>query len=155
MENENPQKKRQDRSLDLVANFIDGYAEGWYFAVGECFKDQLDIKYTDRVIDGKKTKRWTQGKLFCFAEGHVIYDTPKAYLQWGEALKRIKLRCFVIRAVPNRLDSKGNLINGAVVFKLSKPNKDKDGLDTIGQYDLTQNDFVAFLKTGVLAAKGI
>ena len=154
MKNENPQKERQDRSLNLITDFIDGYAEGWYFAVGECFKDQLDIKYTDRVVNGKKTKRWTQGPYFCFAEGQVIYNTPNGYLQWSEALKRIKLHCFVIRAVPNRLDSKGNLINGAVVFKLSKPNKNKDGLETIGQHNLTQNDFVEFLKTGVLAAKG-
>lgn len=154
MKNENSQK-RQNRSLILIADFINGYAKGWHFAVGECFKDQLDIKYTDRSINGKKTKILTQGKLFCFAEGHVIYDTPKAYLQWSEALKHIKLRCFVIRAVPNRLDRKGNIINGAVVFKLSKPNKNKDGLETIGQYDLTQNAFVTYLKTGILAAKGI
>ena len=153
MKNENSQK-RQNRSLDLIADFIDGYAKGWHFAVGECFRDQLDIKFTDRVINGKKTKRWTQGPYFCFVEGQVIYDTPKAYLQWSEALKQIKLRCLVLRAVPNRLDSKENLINGAVVFKLSKPNKNKDGLETIGQYDLTQNDFVGFLKTGILAAKG-
>ena len=154
MENENHQNRKR-RSLDLIADFADGYAKGWYFAVGKCFRDQLDIKFTDRVINGKKIRRWTQGKLFCFVEGYVIYDTPNGYLQWSEALKRIKLRCLVLRAVPNRLDSKGNLINGAVVFKLSKPNRNKDSLETIGQYNLTQNDFVEFLKTGVLAAKGI
>ena len=153
MKNENPEK-RQNRSLDLIANFIDGYAEGWHFAVGKCFSDQLDIKFTDRVVNGKKTKRWTQGKLFCFVEGYVIYDTPEGYLQWSEALKHIKLRCFVIRGVPNRLDDKGNLVNGSVFFKISEPNKNKDGLETIGQYNLTQNDFVTFLKTGVLATKG-
>lgn len=142
---ENDKSRHQRRSLNLIANFTDGYAEDWHFAVGECFKDELDIKYTKRIEKSEKVMRWTQGHSFCFAEGHIIYDTPKAYLQWSEALKHIKLCCSVLRAVPNRPDN-----SGSVTFKLSKPNKNKDGLETIGQYNLTQNAFVEFLKTGNL-----
>ncbi|MEA2043078.1 MAG: hypothetical protein U9N85_11080 [Bacteroidota bacterium] len=51
-----------------------------------------------------------------------------------------------------RVDKKKGGVNGK---RKSSPNKDKDGLETIGQYNLSQNDFVAFLKTGILAVKGI
>lgn len=45
------------RSLNLKTNFENGYAQGWYFAVGECFKDQLDIKYTQRIKKIKKNNK--------------------------------------------------------------------------------------------------
>jgi len=105
---------REKRTLELIADFNDeGYAEGWHFAVSKAFKDQLDIKFMERmepVLDNngeqiyveakdkkgniklkndgtprmkKKTRpvlKWTQGRYYCFSEGHVIYDTPKAQL---------------------------------------------------------------------------
>jgi hypothetical protein len=203
-----------DRTRKLIADFENGYAKGWFFAVKECFKDELDIKYTQRVeavkVDGaiqyeevldkngnvktkkktKKTMEWTQGPYYSFNEGHVIYDTPKAYLIWSEALKYLKVRCEVLRSQPNRFHDKyknwskvtcgqngfweakektqpvcadkkkgaskkiplGNSLekymNGQVIFKLSKPNKDKTCLETIGQYYLSQLEFIEFLKTG-------
>ena len=166
--------KRANRSLELIAEFKDGYAKNWYFAVGECFKDELDIKYTQRIekikINGKiqyeevldkngklkkkaktkKVRRWTQGTSYSFAEGHVIYDVPKVYLPWREALHHIKLACHVIRATPGRFNDENQFIDGAVTFKLSKPNDNKSGLKTISQYTLTQTDFVYYLKTGIL-----
>jgi hypothetical protein len=143
-------KKREIRSLNLIADFVDGYASGWKFAVGECFKDELDIKYTDRIIDGKKTQRWTQGCCYHFSEGNIIYDTRKAFQPWHEALKHITLICNVIRGIPNFYDQHGNLIDGTVSFTLSKPNKTKDHIEMIGHHTLTQNEFVHFLKTGVM-----
>ncbi len=144
---------RSKRSLNLIANFVDGFAEGWYFAVGEFFKDQLDIKYTERIEKGKKVMRLTQGPYFCFSEGHVIYDTPKAYLPWSEALKHINIRCEVLRAVPNRVDENRNFINGSVTFALRKPNSDRTGIVTIDHYHLSQNEFIEFLKTGGAKAR--
>lgn len=141
-------KKRQVRSLGLIANFIDGYANGWHFAIGEFFRDQLDIKLTERKTKGKTTMEWTQGKCFCFDKGHIIYDNPKGYLQWNEALKHIKIFCEVLRATPNRRNENRKIINGFVNFVLKKPNLNKSGIEIIGQYHLSQNDFVEFLKTG-------
>ena len=179
-------KGKQKRSLELIANFVDGYAEGWYFAVMEAFKDQLDIKLTVRkepvLIDGKeqweekkdkkgnilyredgkprrkkKTKdvlKWTQGRFFNFSEGQVLYDSPKAYLPlWRDALKHIKLRCEIVRAIPSGLNE-GQFNHGSVTFTLSKPNKDRTGLEMIDQYHLTQTDFVAYLRRGLMAEKG-
>jgi hypothetical protein len=51
----------------------------------------------------KKTKevlKWTQGRIYSFSDGQVLYDTPKAYLvPWREALKHLNLRCEIIRAI--------------------------------------------------------
>ncbi len=46
------------RSTELIANFINGYASGWYMAVRESFHPQLDIKHTARVV----TKSTGEGK---------------------------------------------------------------------------------------------
>lgn len=145
---------RQDRSLKLIADFVDGYAQGWYFAVGEYFKDELDIKYTQRVENGKKSMHWTQGPYFAFKEGATLYDTPKAYLEWNKALQHFNLMCEVIRATSNQLQEENIFIKGWVTFKLSKPNKDKSDLEIIGQYSIMQDEFVEFLRTGQLKKSG-
>lgn len=172
-----PKADRQKRSLELVASFVDGYADGWFFAVGECFKDTLDIKFVERVeprlVDGQKqyqtvinedgkarnklatikVMRWTQGRLYSFAAGHVLYDTPKGYLQWCDALKHITVVCSVISAIPNMLNEQGAFVNGQVFFNLSKPNQSRTGLETVDNYHATQNEFVKFLKDGTFKGK--
>lgn len=138
------------RRLHLIASFVNGFAENWYFAVRDCFKDELDIKFTERKENGKTIKRWTQGQGFDFKEGHVIYDTPDAYLTWGEALKRISLVCEVLRGMPNKTKNAKNIEDGWVTFKLSKPNKDKTNIETISQHTISQDEFVQYLKSGQL-----
>ncbi len=147
--------KREKRSLNLIADFVDGYAKGWFFAVSESFKDCLDIKYMERKEPqdegpSRSVMRWTQGQDFCFAEGHRIYDTPKAYLQWSEALKHIKFSIEVLRAIPAGWVDQNHRTEGAVTFKLEKPNSDCTGLETLGQYHMTQARFVEYLRTGEL-----
>ncbi len=146
--------KREIRSLDLIADFDDnGFALGWAMAVKRCFRQELDIKYTDRKLADPNAKNqsatikcWTQGKAFCFAEGHVIYDSPKAGLVWSEAVKHISLRCKVVRAVPNDTTGQG----GRVIFQLSSLNGQITDPNLLGHHELTQNQFVQFLKTGDL-----
>ena len=164
---------RGKRSLTLIANFANGFAGGWYFAVNESFKDALDIKMTPRVepilkdgerqyeyrlVNGKNKKclitkkvlRWTQGTQYDFTDGSRLYNTPFGYLVWASALKHISLACEVIKATPNNLDKKGTHIHGRVYFILSKPDPGQTCLETIARYDCTQNEFVRFLKTGQL-----
>ncbi len=43
--------KRSDR---LIATFKEGYADNWYMAVRDCFRSQLDIKYTSRIENQSK-----------------------------------------------------------------------------------------------------
>jgi len=54
-----------------------------------------------------------------------------------------------VRATPNSIDD-GKFKNGYVIFILLKPNEDRTKLETTGQYHLTQNEFVEYLRTGVL-----
>ncbi|UCE04970.1 MAG: hypothetical protein JSW07_15285 [bacterium] len=117
-----------------------------------------------RIKKKKKSKtvmRWTQGNYYDFEEGQVVYDNPGAYedpegkiseekYTWKEAIKHFNLRVEVVRASPNTIDSDGSFKQGFVTFTLSKPNPKKISLEHIGQYHLTQTDFVDFLKTGRL-----
>lgn len=118
-------KRKQLRSLELGADFVDGFAEGWHFAVGEFFRDELDIKLTERVEKGVQVLRWTQGPYYAFKEGHILYDTPKAYLQWSEAIKHIKRMIMIVRATPNRPGDDRSLVKGTVTFRLSRPKESK------------------------------
>lgn len=41
---------RNTRSEKLIAEFEDGHAKGWVFAVSKAFRDQLDIKYLPKKV---------------------------------------------------------------------------------------------------------
>lgn len=75
----------------LLASFDDGWAKGWAFAVDSQFFEALDIKFIQRTSSKTSIRVWTQGSWFNFREGYFIYDTPKAYLEWGEALSHINV----------------------------------------------------------------
>jgi hypothetical protein len=163
-------KKREKRSLNLIAEFEDGYAKGWHFAVGEYFKDPLDIKFTERkipvllngekqyeikIVNGKERKKlitksiwcWTQGRSYAFQTGYTIYDSASGYLPWPEAFHHFKKMIKIIEAVPCSVSGD---IAGHVIFDLSTPASCRSKLDVIGQYKFTQHEFVEYLKTGIL-----
>ena len=153
---DNDQKeKRQKRTLKFIADFENGYASGWYFAVNECFKDQLDIKYTTRIEKKKTYMCWTQGRFFSFAEGHIIYDKPCGDIQWNEALKVLNVACFVVTATPDMINEKKKFVKGHVHFELLKPNLDRTRLESVDSYHATQKEFVEFLKTGIFKDKTV
>ncbi|HZV47963.1 MAG TPA: hypothetical protein VFG06_11550 [Thermodesulfovibrionales bacterium] len=138
------------RHLQLVAHFVNGYAEGWYMAVKQSYRNELDIKYTERKKNKQSFWEWTQGPYFSFAEGHLFYDTPKAYKKWAEAIKAIKTACQIISATPTILDRNKNLVEGMVKFTVYKPDEKFTSLKAVKDYKLSQTEFVNFLKTGVL-----
>ena len=138
------------RHTNLIANFVNGYADGWFMAVKECYRNQLDIKLTERKKNKQSYLEWTQGPYFSFSEGHLFYDTPKAYRKWEQALKVIKKACKITSATPTVLDRNKNLVEGTVAFTLYKPEKKCTSLIAVKEYKLSQKEFVNFLKTGVL-----
>jgi hypothetical protein len=138
------------RHRQLIADFVKGYAEGWFMAVKECYRNELDIKYSERKKDKQSYSEWTQGPYFSFAEGHLFYDTPKAYEKWEQALKVIKKACKITSATPTILDRNKNIVEGTVTFMLYEPDKKSNSLITVKEYKLSQKEFVNFLKTGVL-----
>lgn len=160
--------KSGKRSTESIANFIDGYDSGWYMAVRESFRPQLDIKHTDRIVtksmeEGKLYKSqarvWTQGPRIAFDKGHIFYDTPLGYGEWNKALKQINLVCAIIDAKPNEVKKKkadnikgqmNELIDGFVVFEILIPNHERTKLITQDIYKMSQNKFVDFLISGNL-----
>lgn len=138
------------RETRLIADFVNGYAIGWFMAVKECYRNQLDIKLTERKKNKQSIREWTQGPYFCFAEGHLFYDTPKAFNEWEQALKVIKIVCEITSATPTIIDRNKNLVEGSVNFTIYKPNKEFSSLIAVQDYKLSQIKFVNFLKTGNL-----
>jgi hypothetical protein len=137
------------RTTELIANFVKGYAKDWSMAVKECYRNELDIKFTERKKNKQSYWEWTQGPYFSFTEGHLFYNTRKAYnKKWGDTLKIIKIACEIISATPNSFDKEKKFIEGTVNFTIYKPNKTFTSLIADEDYTLTQSDFVDFLKTG-------
>lgn len=141
------------RHRQLIADFVKGYAEGWFMAVKECYRNELDIKYSERKKDKQSYSEWTQGPYFSFAEGHLFYDTRKAYrkgVSWEQALKVIKKACKITSSTPTILDKNKNLVEGIVTFTLYEADKKSNSLIAVKEYKLSQKEFVNFLNTGVL-----
>jgi len=126
-------------------NFI--CEDEWFIHVPSCFNDCLDIAKTERIKDSKKEMVWTQGSRFCFHSGCVLYDSPKAYLNWRDAIKEIKF-CISIIGAKNvtLLDNKRE--SGEVEFAILSPNSDKQSMKEIREFTLTQDEFVKFLIIG-------
>lgn len=146
----NKMTKKQNRSEVLIADFVDGFAQGWMFAVPDAFRGALDIKMTERVKKGIKRLCWTQGNQYAFAEGDILYDNPAAYTDWDQAMKKINRVCQVIRATPCSLNNNREVIHGAVFFQLFEPNINKTELLEGETHHCTQAEFVKYLKTGHL-----
>ena len=89
------------RSTALIANFIDGYATGWKFAIKEVFKSNLDIKLTKITFEKNTYDAWTQGTSYQFQRGDTFYSDKLGYTAWDEFLNlphaivlQIKYDCF-------------------------------------------------------------
>lgn len=89
------------RSTALIANFIDGYAAGWTFAVKETFKSALDIKRTKITFEGIVYDAWTQGSSYQFQRGDTFYSDKLGYSCWERFLElpqavvlQIKYDCY-------------------------------------------------------------
>ncbi len=79
--------RKINRKEYLIAQFIDGFAAGWAFAVKDAFRDALDIKLTNKTINKKSFQIYTQGQSFNFDEGDSFYNDKSAYEDWLTFLK--------------------------------------------------------------------
>ncbi len=156
MGNDTGTKTGSKRSEDLIAYFPNGYAENWFMAVGEQFKAELDIKKTNRKKKGEKIEVWTQGTTYAFKEGQVFYDTPEGYSLWSDALKKIIFACKILEAETKIIATKYRDANeGFVEFAIYKTNTEKTNIIEIDKQNITQDDFVTFLKTGKIGNRKI
>ncbi len=74
--------RKINRSEYLIAQFIDGYAAGWAFAVKEAFRDALDIKLTAKTISKKSFQIYTQGQVLSSMRG-TLFITTKVLMKIG------------------------------------------------------------------------
>ncbi|MCI5129566.1 MAG: hypothetical protein D3915_08685 [Candidatus Electrothrix sp. AU1_5] len=141
---------RQTRLPELLKPAEATYAESWFMYVGKCFNDPLDIRLTERIVDGEKSRIWTQGSAFSFREGDTLYDTRDAYQEWAKAMKSISLCVQVKQAMPaGSIDADGGKRSpGSVTIDIFKPNEGRTKLVSYGHYTMSQDSFVHFLISG-------
>jgi len=140
---------RQNRLTELLKPATADYAEGWFMCVPKCFNESLDIRLTERIVNGRKALVWTQGSAFSFSEGDTLYDTPNAYEKWSQALKSSSLCVQVKQALAAGPASDGSVRSaGSVTLDIFRPDKRGSKLVSHGQYTMSQDAFVRFLIAG-------
>lgn len=144
-------KGRTKRLTDLLKAPEADDTPDWFMCLPSCFNDALDLRQT--TLEGNT--QWTQGSAFSFKTGDTLYDTPQAYHQWKEALRHIKIGVQVhsaTDAVPEKRSKEKGLLApryaGSVRISISLPTPNGSALAPIGQFELTQDDFVRFLIAG-------
>ena len=130
-------KDKEVRLTELLKDPESDASPGWRFHVPTCFNDALDIRQTQRKVDGKPVLVWTQGANFAFGPSDVLYDTPHGYQQWSDAVQELSL-CIQIKAAVAR----------TVTFDVLRPTENRRSLAVASSHSLSQEAFVRFLITG-------
>ena len=143
-----PKAQRQRRLTELLRP-PDVATVDWFMFVPIYFNAALDIQQTTRIIEKRETLQWTQGATFSFSVGDIIYNTPKAYKKWSEAVKHIQY-CFHVTDATSVAPANGSAQRrpGTVTFDVLIPDKAKTRLTRGSNYDMTQDEFVRLLIAG-------
>lgn len=154
--------QKERRSKNLIVDCSSKYSKDWFFVIQQANYPALDILLMPRKENNKTVMALTQGKLYNFHDGSIFYDTEKAYtLPWKEALKEINYSIQITETKPsvninnfkyvdNCIIRHSSINYGDLTFKLYKVNASKTAEEYIGSYTCKQNEFVKFLKTGIL-----
>jgi hypothetical protein len=133
------------------------YAKDWFFCVPPYFNDALDIRLMERQeVKNKQIIRrymaWSQGSLFTFSEGNIIYDVPFGVSEpWSETMKKINVALQVRKASPAALVGEGDNVHrfgGNVQCSVSTPDENRERLIERGQVSMTQDELVRVLIEG-------
>jgi hypothetical protein len=142
-------KEKQDRFVELLRDAESESSQGWFMHVPKRFNAALDIRETERVERGVKRVVWTQGAMFSFKQGDLIYDTADGYLVWSAALQHIKICLSVTSAAEVTAPQQGApRIPGSVGFDVFVPNQDRTAVVRAATGNLTQDGFVRLLISG-------
>jgi hypothetical protein len=152
---ESVEKGKTARLTELLKAPQDNETSDWFMCVPSCFNNALDIRLTTRKSKGESTLVWTQGSAFSFKPGDTLYDTSKAYSEWGEALGHLSL-CISVEqatdAVPERRKGQQGentpRNKGSIHCSILIPNNDRTALMKIGEFRRTQDEFVFLLIRG-------
>jgi len=126
-------RRKRLESFDIV--FKDGMADGWVFGVVEAFREQLDIKWNIGM------RAWTQGSppLYCFDVGHVFHDPPHSR-NTAHARQR----------TAQVMEARSDELPGSGWVKIKLCHFEDGGAIGLHSHNLSQVEFVAFLRTGQL-----
>jgi hypothetical protein len=135
-----------ERLEALLKNPDEDGAAMWFMHLPKSFNDALDIKQTSRKDNGKTVTIWTQGSGFAFKAGDTIYDTGKAYLEWKQALRHIKV-CIQVR---DAIEAQAGVASksGSVSFDVLVPDEERSKLVLSTSSTLSQGEFVKLLISG-------
>ncbi len=131
--------KRQKRRTELLKPAETESTEGWFMCVRDCFNNSLDIRRTERTVNGRKVLVWTQGSAFSFAVGDTLYDAADACKAPATAPSVLVQVREALPAVPASENS--GRFSGSVTF-------DIHGMHGRIGHTLTQDAFVRFLIAG-------
>jgi len=128
----------------------------WRLSFGPAFNTPLDLKYlyyTETKNDStvSRQKEWSQGSLFGFNIGSLIYDQAfPASMTWGEKLEAMELFVEIHDARPASAgkQSDSDRDPGMVQLKIYEP--DRDSVRVARRLTITQDEFVLFAITGEL-----
>lgn len=152
-------RRKDNRSATPSVHFEDGYAKGWFMAVGECFRGALDLEKSLRVLtdpltlEKREVQMVTEGNppLYSFSPGDLIHNTKKMDGgRWGDALPNVRASLQVARAVPDKLGADGSVIQGNVVARLFRRANDGSRIEFSETLRISQREFVRVLRTGDL-----
>ncbi len=145
--------KRDSRRLELLKDPQTDSPDTWRLFIPRAFNSALDIALTQRIINSKDNRKiaqeWTQGSAFSFSSGDILYDTKDAYLDWSNAIKKVRL-CFEVisatSASPQQREKPR--FPGSLTIKVCRPNSNLTRLEEAGRAELTQDEFVRFILGG-------
>jgi len=119
------------RSTQLIANFVNGFADGWFMKVPECFKRELDIQLTPRVnpdiwgiylIPAKKalselSSQIADSALLLIKE---IEDQSDRIVVWGNKKSLEPFDKLVLQAVDLIKKTKNEAVKASIARKVSQ-----------------------------------
>ncbi len=129
--------RKVTRSEYLIASFVNGFAAGWTFAVREAFKDALDIRLTDKMINKQKFKVLTQGQNFDFHEGDIFHNSQLAFSNWECYINNKSSVSLEVKSSSSSGFVEDNVIESAIInnpfpVRIIKNNKvDEKQLDSL------------------------
>jgi len=139
-------KARAPRLLTCLSDFEGGFTKGWFMAVPASFRQALDMRKDERVVEreGGKVKSmvWTQDGHFDFHRGDTLFDHETAYSAstWFEAMARVR---WVLQVAEDPAFFPGHVVMD--VFKVSPESK---RVVTVARETLPCFEFVRLLIEG-------
>lgn len=145
-------KQSRKREVRSTSRFLkDPEAEqatDWRFPLPKAFNKALDIRKTDRVIDGQKVKVWSQGSYFTFDVGDMLYSGGNADT-WSESFTKEAVCIQVVDSLYSMpATDTDSRYSGEVTLKIFRPHDMNGKSRYCGTAVISQDALIEYLITG-------